>query len=162
MMLRGNCIVRRLRTRRVSGFSLIEVLVAVLVVAVGVLGIAGLQLVTLRVSTGSVMRTQANQLAYNIVDRMRANPAANYAIGMGDDAPAIVRDCEALTCNAIQMVAFDTSGWLNDVAALPSGDGSIAVAGGIVTVTLQWDDDNQPANPLTTMEVRTQLRGVGP
>ena len=162
MMLRGDVAVRRARRRGGAGFSLIEVLVAVLVVAVGVLGVAGLQLVTLRVSTGSVMRTQANQLAYNIIDRMRANPAANYTIGMGDDAPAIVRDCEALTCNPTQMVAFDTSGWLNDVAALPSGDASIAVAGGIVTVTLQWDDDNQPANPLTTMEVRTQLRGVGP
>ena len=162
MTQRLNPPVRRPRRPRAGGFSLIEVLVAVLVVAVGVLGIAGLQLVTLRVSTGSIMRTQANQLAYNIIDRMRANAAADYSIGMGDDPPAVVRDCEALTCNSVQMVGYDTSAWLNDIATLPAGDGSIAVAAGVVTVTMQWDDDNQPANPLTTMEVRTQLLSAGP
>ena len=142
--------------RRRHGFSLIEVLVAVLVVAVGVLGVAGLQLVTMRANTGSMMRTQANEYAYSIIDRMRANRGANYQIAMNASAP-VAADCSAAACSTDQMAAFDLANWLAQVAQLPSGDGSVAVAANVVTVTLQWDDDNDPNNALTTMVVRTQL-----
>lgn len=146
--------------RRATGFSLIEVLVAVLVVAVGVLGIAGLQLVTMRTNTGSLMRTQANQYAYNIIDRIRANPEADYAIAMGDDPPEAATDCEAAECTPEEMADFDRAGWLAELADLPSGDGEIEVDGDVVTVTLQWDDDNQADNDLTSVSVRTQLNAV--
>ncbi|HLE93281.1 MAG TPA: type IV pilus modification protein PilV, partial [Sulfuricaulis sp.] len=55
------------------GFSLIEVLVALLVLSIGLLGLAALQTTSLQYNTGSYFRTQATFLAYDIIDRMRAN-----------------------------------------------------------------------------------------
>ena len=150
-----------IKQRRAPGFSLIEVLVAVLVVAVGVLGVAGLQLVTMRTNTGSLMRTQANQYAYNIIDRMRANAATDYQIAMAAAPPVAAVDCDAAVCSSGQMANFDRARWLADVATLPSGDASIVLDGSIVIVTLQWDDDNDIANALATLVLRTQLFQAG-
>ena len=141
------------------GFSLIEVLVAVLIVAVGVLGIVGLQLVTLRTNTGAMMRSQATQYAYNIIDRARANPGANYVIAMNAAKP-VAPACEGAgaNCNPQQMATYDVNGWLTDVEQLPAGDGSIAINGDIIAVTVQWND-NRDGNvvPLSTT-VRTQIK----
>ncbi|MBN2886612.1 MAG: type IV pilus modification protein PilV, partial [Chromatiaceae bacterium] len=59
--------------RRQRAFTLIEVLVAVLVLSVGLLGLAGLHGVSLKLNRGAALRTQASQLAYEITDAMRAN-----------------------------------------------------------------------------------------
>src|SRR5690242_17300973 len=58
---------------RVRGMTLIEVLVSLVVISVGLLGVAALQLTSLRNSQGSYLRTQATALADDILDRMRAN-----------------------------------------------------------------------------------------
>jgi len=65
-----------MRPRRTSGFTLIEVLIAVLVLGIGLLGVAGLQSVALSMNQGSYVRTQATVLARDIADRMRANNRA--------------------------------------------------------------------------------------
>ena len=62
--------------RRESGFSLIEVLVALLVLSIGLLGLAALQAQGLRFNHDAYVRTQATNLAYDIVDRMRVNNTA--------------------------------------------------------------------------------------
>jgi type IV pilus assembly protein PilV len=157
------------------GFSMIELLVAVLVMGIGVLGITGLQMVSLQNNRGALVRAEAVQLAYDVMDRIRANPTGNYdgiAIGAGPVAPGI--NCMAADCPTdANMAAFDIAVWkcslgnyntdavCNNLRAanvlpavtaqpgLPSGDGSIAVAGnGVVTVTVQWQEPNQP-NPST-------------
>ena len=56
-----------------AGFTLIEVLIAMLVLAVGLLGLAGLQATSLRNNQSAYNRSQATQLAYDLADRMRAN-----------------------------------------------------------------------------------------
>ncbi len=56
-----------------TGFTLIEVLIAMLVLAVGLLGLAGLQATSLRNNQSAYNRSQATQLAYDLADRMRAN-----------------------------------------------------------------------------------------
>ena len=61
--------------RATHGFTMLEVLVAILVVSLGLLGLAGLQTVGLRNNTSSAQRTIATQLAYDIADRMRGNYA---------------------------------------------------------------------------------------
>ncbi|WP_070990122.1 type IV pilus modification protein PilV [Halofilum ochraceum] len=75
------------RTQR--GLTLIEVLVAVLVIAIGLLGYAGLQATSLRYNHGAYTSTQATTLAVDIADRMRANPNAArdgaYDLGFDDD-----------------------------------------------------------------------------
>jgi len=57
----------------VSGFSLLEVLISLVIMSVGLLGVAGLISTTLKGNDSAYMRTQATAQAYNIIDRMRAN-----------------------------------------------------------------------------------------
>lgn len=123
--------------RRQRGAGMVEVLVAVVVLAVGLLGVAGMQLGSLRSNHSAWMRSEATLRAYDMMDRMRANPTAavngNYDIALTAAAPtgSTTRD-------------LDLQEWKQDLAVLPSGNGSVArtVAGGrtLFTVTVQWDD----------------------
>ena len=66
---------RKILNRRTHrGFSMMELLVAVLVMGIGVLGVTGLQLVSLQNNQGSLVRAEAVQLAYGMLDRIRVNP----------------------------------------------------------------------------------------
>lgn len=122
---------------RQRGAGLIEVMVAILVLAIGLLGIAGMQLVSLQNNHSAALRGQAVVLAYDALDRMRANRDAafigNYATAVGDLPPA-----------GTTIEALDLQEWKGMLATLPSGAGAIssAVAGGrtLFTVTVQWDD----------------------
>ncbi len=157
-------------TRRVAGFSLLEVLVAMFIVAVGILGVVSLQLVSMRNNTSALFRTQANQLAYDIIDRVRANPGGDYAIALADDAPSSPPDCEAAACTQAQMVQYDLAQWFNNLnsatSGLPDADGSIVVGTAVVngvgvntiTVTVQWDDDFDPTTAAVPATVSTALR----
>ena len=73
-----------------SGFTLLEVLVAMLVLAIGLLGLAGLMTSSMRDNLSASHRTQATWLAYDILDRMRANRtsaiAGSYATTLGTPA----------------------------------------------------------------------------
>ncbi|MEM7097113.1 MAG: type IV pilus modification protein PilV [Pseudomonadota bacterium] len=102
--------------RLARGFSMIELLVAVLIMGVGVLGVTGLQLVSLQNNRDALLRSEAIQLAYDILDRVRINPGvgvpgAGYAgVGFGD-APAAPTDCYQANCTAAQITAFDIAVW---------------------------------------------------
>jgi type IV pilus assembly protein PilV len=124
------------------GFSLIEVLIAIVILGVGLLGIAGLQVVGLQSNHSSYMRSQASFQIAGILDRMRANriQALNdaYDIGIGT------------TPSGSSLADQDLIAWKNELAVLfPSGDGSVACNAGICTVTVQWvdlQDDGSRAN----------------
>ncbi len=117
----------------VSGFSLIEVLIAIVILAVGLLGIAGLQVIGLKSNHSSYMRSQATLQIASIFDRMRANrtQALNdaYDIDLG------------ATPSGTSLANQDLSAWKDELAVLfPSGDGAVACNAGICTVTVQWTD----------------------
>jgi type IV pilus assembly protein PilV len=128
------------------GFSLVEALIALLALSVGLLGIAGLQLTGLRSNQSSAWRSQATYLAYDILDRIRANRGinaaqrANYNAALGA-APAVGGLPQA-----------DLTAWKAALTAtLPGGDGTVALAGvdnTRVTVTVQWDDTRGVGAPL--------------
>ncbi len=124
------------------GFTLIEVLVALLIMSIGLLGLAALQATSLKASHGAYSRGQAVFLAYDMMDRMRANRtqalAGAYDRNYGDAPPAV---------SGI-LSDDDLNDWIfNFVRVLlpgnnPGGDASIAciAATGVCTVTLQWDE----------------------
>jgi type IV pilus assembly protein PilV len=103
---------------RQRGFSLIELLVAVLVMGIGVLGVTALQLVSLQNNRAALVRAEAVQLAYDMMDRIRANPEGNPAgaayggLGIGDGPPNPPGSyCRTAACSPAQMVAFDQAIW---------------------------------------------------
>lgn len=122
--------------RRQSGLSLIEVLIAVLIMGVGLLGIAALQAVTLRNSQSAFDRTQATVLSYAILDAMRANLTAaranSYNVGMTCTVPAA----------GSTLVSRDLNVWVNSLKQTmgDSACGSIACASNSCTITIRWDD----------------------
>ncbi len=149
--VRWNC----LPTVHIRGFTLVEVLVAVSVFSVGLLGLAGLQSYALRTNHSAYLRTQATILSYDIVDRMRANrdqaKIGGYDIALGTAAPSST-DCATPTanCTPAQISQFDLAYWVNSLNAfLPSGDASIARTGNVVTVTVRWDDSQGRTAPQT-------------
>ncbi|MFN2308477.1 MAG: type IV pilus modification protein PilV [Gammaproteobacteria bacterium] len=134
---------------RARGVSLIEILITVLVLAIGLLGLAGLQATSLRNNQGAYTRTQATYLAYEIADAMRANitvaRAGGYNLGFGD-APA-----------GGGIVGDDLTAWRDRVIALlPGGEGAISQAGNIFTISVRWDD-SRGAEAVQTFAVVTQL-----
>ena len=135
------------RTRQ-RGFSLLEVLIALLILSIGLLGLAGLQTFSVKFVHQSYQRTQATLQIYDIIDRMRANgvavAAGNYvlALPLGSPPPA-APDCEANACVVPQnMAAYDMRQWYMNVtqrAGLSQGNASITPVGGsLFDITISW------------------------
>ena len=105
------------------GFTLVEALVALIVLAVGLLGIAALYVESLSASRSALLRTQAVNLAADMADRIRANRIAGiaYAVdtaGTGTEATA----CETTAgCAAADLAAHDIFRWKATGAALLPG-----------------------------------------
>lgn len=142
-----------------SGFTLLEILVAMLVMSIGLLGLAGLMTSSMRNNLSASHRTQATWMAYDIIDRMRANRASAVAGGYATAMGTAANCTTAVPSGTIP--AQDIAAWKNQLAcALPAGNGSIAVntATQVATIQIQWNDSrgNQGlANQ--TFKVETQL-----
>ena len=110
--------------RKVRGFTLVEVLIALIVLSIGLLGIAAMYVETLRANRSALSRTQAIALASDLADRIRANrvPANNYT-GTGVNAQAIA----------------DLAAWEDSVAdQLPGGDGIVLFRAGTANTPAQY------------------------
>ena len=157
--------VRHQRLNNDSGFTLIEVLIAVLVLSIGLLGLASLQMNALRNNQNSYYRTVATILANDFADRIRSNAAGVAANGYN----AITRtsittapNCTAATCSPSAIRDLDVAQWYTELGSqLPAGTATVtgAGAGTIFTVTVMWDDARtgvagvgcNPANPADLM-----------
>lgn len=149
--------------RRQRGFSLIEVLISILVLGLGLLGLAMLQITNLRLTQSANSRTLAANLAYEIMDDIRANRiyAVNYA-----GTISAAKDSKS-GCSHVGAVSSSTQ--KNDYACRllkALGDSAIADIGvsvsdriSTVTVTITWDDARrwQPDALGSKVSVRTQL-----
>jgi type IV pilus assembly protein PilV len=130
------------------GFTLLEIMIAVVVLAIGLLGIASLQALGQRSNHSAYLRSQATALAYDMIDRMRAN---NAGVKNGDyDAIDTTANsytdpgCASSTCSSSQMAQYDMYDWQQELAAqLPTGNGTVvgAGSGSEFSVTVMWDDD---------------------
>ncbi len=127
--------------RHQAGMTLIEVLVTVLILAIGLLGAAVIQLNALKYTDSSRMASQASFIAYDMLDRIRANPGANYSWGRAESAPATsatasVRDQDLHDFEA-NILGFAGEG----------AKGSVAINGSEVTVSVSWDDPRGSGTP---------------
>lgn len=131
-----------------AGLTLVEVLVSLIVLSIGILGLATLQTASLNFNSGANQRSQATVLAYDMADRMRANRqaalAGEYAVAAEDPPPA----CGAPNL-AGTVAAQDISTWRMALACrLPLGTGSITRNGSEFTLTVRWDDSHGREAPL--------------
>lgn len=118
------------------GATMLEVLITMVVLAIGLLGLAGLQITSIQSNHGSYYRSQATVLAYDITDRMRSNRTAALAGEYAVNFPASATD-RAVTGVLAQQ---DTAQWLNELGAtLPGGTGRISTNDKLVTIEVRWN-----------------------
>lgn len=116
-----------------KAFTLIEVLIALLILSVGMLGIAALQLKSLSYSADSQSRVTATYLAMDIIEKIRAN-AANSVAYVSTSAPTGV-SCDEVASGA----SNDLACWYQNLGqALPRGRGSISGTTDSLQVTIVW------------------------
>lgn len=151
------------------GVTILEILIAILIISFGLLGTAGLQAIGLKASLSANQRTTATLLAYDAADRVRAN-RAGHALGAYSNYTATENtSClSALGCTPQQMAQHDMFEWNAAIAAtLPSGIGivcrdsspddgtsntSLVTAGcdglgNVYVIKIWWLDDRSSANP---------------
>lgn len=150
-----------LSSRRQSGMTLVEVLVTLVVISVGLLGVAALQLTSLKGNQESYVRSQAAMLAADLLDRMRANQAG-FRVGQYDS------DFDE-TGTAGTVAEDDLAAWQTTIDRLLPGSNADAAGrvernGNVVTVTIRWKEREEhdtarsydPAS-LPTFQTRSEI-----
>ena len=149
------------RTNR--GFTLLEILVALLVLSIGLLGLAGLQTFSLRNNHSAFLRSQAVVLAYDALDRMRSNRDqamlgtgsaynSTYSQAAGSYSAT---DCSS-NCTSSALATYDLAAWKAEVERLPAGAARISIdSNNKARVEVQWSDTRD--NNTLTVAVETLL-----
>ena len=139
-------------SKNIHGFTLLEVMIALVIFSVGLLGLAGLQSRGLQSNTVAQFRTLAVIEAYDMADRIRANPVGiangNYD-NLNNSAPVAGADCLNAACTPQQIADLDYFEWINQLQQLlPSGHGTVTGngAGSQFTVTVMWDEERTGVN----------------
>jgi type IV pilus assembly protein PilV len=172
-------------TRPHQGFTLIEVLIAIVIFSIGLLGIAGLQIAGMRFTHGSQLRSIATLQAESMADLMRANEFGvrkgyyNAFAGMPTTFPT---DCSAVVCNAQERATYDLVIWNKTTAGqpqqsneevLPLGVGMVCRdstpgggdsanwecddSGNVYAIKLQWQERAVGADDAAEQDVQDQV-----
>jgi type IV pilus assembly protein PilV len=144
------------RSHGEKGFTLVEVLVALVILAIGLLGIAMMQTTALTANQGGYLRSQAVLQVQDIVERMRAN-AQGVGEGLYDNIPDTIPDDPGTCspCTSAQLQARDHYEWAkHNSVLLPQGKGTVVSADGVnFDISLEWmDRANQGDAALTQAE----------
>lgn len=162
---------------RQRGITLIESLVAILVAALGVLGILGVQMRTLADTQTSVRRAQAIGLIEDLGERLTVNPNAladlsSYTSAFGNEPTFTPTTCETAACARTQLTSYDLAMWKQAVkTTLPLGRADVFIAPGetvannrrLLGVMVAWRE-NERADADSSFRDNidsTQTRGSG-
>lgn len=133
------------RLRAQCGVTMIEVLVAILIFAIGLLGVAGMQTLALKSTNNSNTRTLVTMHAYEIAERIRANmPAAEAGdydgIKTSTAKASTPTDCRP-NCTPSGLAALDAKEWVTNLEAdVPTATAQVAYANGEAQITINWTE----------------------
>ena len=146
--------------KRPYGVGMVEVLVALVVIGIGMLGIAALYVTALQAKTTSLSRLKAITLANDLADRIRANRSGGTAYDTTVTTTPADKKCAdtttaAVDCNAADMASNDLFQWQSAITAtgsLPGSapSGSVSVVAGtatsptVYTITINWSEPTAP------------------
>ena len=159
----GYCLTQTRTPRCASGFTLLEVLIALVLLSVGMLGIAALSLESLKTGQTALYRTKAINLAADMADSIRANRSAlvddanAFVVDLGEDGTdnqcSDTMDADGVevqapaSCTPVEMAEHSVFNWKNNLTdarlGLPGGDGIIARDGVLpvrYTISVVWTD----------------------
>jgi type IV pilus assembly protein PilV len=149
----------KFKQRYQTGFSLVEVLIALVIMSVGMLGIAGLYVQSMQAGRTSMLRHHAVNLAGDVADRIRANPRAAiaYIDPVGADNNCVLGTVD---CTPAQMAANDILLWKAQASEnLPGGDVTVVftAANGFTPpnyqITVSWTEPGQVPTPTYVINV---------
>lgn len=137
-------------TKMQRGFSMIEVLIALLILAIGLFGMASLMMTSMKSNQSASMRSQATWLAYDIFERMRLNSnvatsSTSYVTAAATAAPNDP-NCKSSGCSTTNIAVQDLFEWKTQLVQAGL-TGSIARAGNAYTVSIFWQEDSSTACP---------------
>lgn len=130
-----------------SGYTLVEVMVAVAILGIGVVGLVGLQADAARYQNNTYHQTLATLLARDMAERIRANPEAaadgDYVGNGTGNSP----DCLGSTCTPAQLATFDLAAWNGHARSrLPGAWVNSTRNGDTYTLRVGWGSTNSAAD----------------
>jgi type IV pilus assembly protein PilV len=139
----------------VCGFTLLEVMISLVILAIGVMGVIGLQTSTYKQLQTSHNFSKAAMLASDMADRMLANQENVPAAAYQHDAPTVKPspDCASADCTPPQLAAYDVWRWQTELlgrdpdngskipGSLPNASGAVTTNAGEYIIVVRWDDD---------------------
>ena len=131
-----------------KGSSLLEVLIALLIMAIGLLGLAAVQVNSLKNLNNSQFRSLATTYAYGMAERMRSNRSAVIA-GYYDAIDASATDPNCTSCTAAQIAQLDAYQWHQSLSSsvasggLPTGNGTVLKNGSVYDITVSWQEQQR-------------------
>ena len=142
-------------TSRQAGMTLIEVLVAMLILSTGFLGAAAVQVSALKYTSSAQMKTQASFIAYDMLDRIRANAGADYSVAALDQIQS--------SLGVSSVLAQDLRDFKHNIRQFggASASGSIAVSDRQISINIAWDD-SRAANKDGLFQTFTLTSEVAP
>ncbi|TXS91366.1 type IV pilus modification protein PilV [Parahaliea maris] len=174
-----NTPINRSSKNSAAGFTLVELAVAVLILAIGALGLAGLQISAKRAGFEAVQRTQAAALATDLFERMRVNPSdltlyqtAGVGAATGSSLSTPAKNCVSSTCVASELATQDMWQWeqaIDGANATRSGVntggllnaiGCVTVTGRRVTIEIAWQGAELLSDPNSGSGCGTGLYGT--
>lgn len=130
---------------RQKGVSLIEAMISLVVISVGLLGIAALQVTSMKQNDSALNHSQAVWIGNDISDRIRANFGAFADYDGIDTDLEYEQACTAVTpCDETKLVTMDAADWKVEMQNLPSGRGIITGSGVPIdrlVINVMWDDE---------------------
>ncbi|MGF6691051.1 type IV pilus assembly protein PilV [Metapseudomonas resinovorans] len=134
--------------RRAQGFTLIEVLIALLVLAIGLLGMASLMVASVQSNQSASVRSQASTLAYDMAERLRLNrDRAVTSTSYETDGTNIPADpnCKTDGCTPAQVATLDLREWLTQLAQVGLSGSITRANNNRYTISVLWQEDSARA-----------------